>query len=201
MLGLIKAQTGEVKINGKSPDKSSRLIGYMPQSLEYDPQFPVTVMDVVLMGRLGGNWHGFYTKQDRQLAYRALEEVGVSDVADRMFSSISGGQRQRVLLARTIAGDPEILLLDEPTANIDLSIQNKLHSILAELNNRMTIIMVTHDFGFVSSMVENVFCVNRKVVRHPTAQITPESLRRLYGEDMRVVLHDELFRNGRSSDA
>jgi len=198
-MGILKPSQGKIKVFGRNPLEILEQIGYMPQALQFDPKFPISVMDVVLMGRLKRNSIGFYSKWDKQIALEAIEEVGISDLSNSSFSSLSGGQRQRVLLARTLACQPKILLLDEPTANIDLTIQQKLHRILAKLNERMTIVMVTHDFGFVTGTVNNVLCVNRRVVRHPTAEITPDSIQKLFKEDMRIVLHNEFYKNGNST--
>jgi zinc transport system ATP-binding protein len=194
MLGLFKPTSGEVRIYGKPPERSLNLIGYMPQYPLYDPQFPVSVMDVALMGRLGHHGKGFYTKTDREAVMYALEEVDMAAFYKHRFSSLSGGQRQRVFLSRALVGGPEILLLDEPTANVDLEIENRLYEILKELNKRMTIIMVTHDLGFVSRIVHRVICVKKKVVIHPTSEISGELIQEIYGHDIHMVRHDHVSR-------
>lgn len=165
-------------------------MGYMPQHGHHDPQFPVTVMDVVLMGRLGNRWGGRYARTDKEAARVALAEVGLGEVSTRLFQSLSGGQRQRVLIARALACEPDLLLLDEPMANVDVLVENRLVQILQELNRRMTILMVSHDLGFVADIVKSVVCVNRCVVVHPTSEITGEVIRDLYGGDIRLVRHD-----------
>jgi zinc transport system ATP-binding protein len=200
MMGLIEPDSGEVKVLGKKPEASRRKIGYMPQSMDFDRQFPVTVMDVVLMGRLGSRFGGPYSKEDKQAAMGAMEEIGIDSLAKRPFSKLSGGQRQRVLIARTLACNPEILLLDEPTANVDPDTEGMMHEFLHEMHKRMTILLVSHDLGFVSKAVKSVICVNKRVVRHPTAEITPEAIRDLYNDEMRIVRHDQHFQNGKNSN-
>jgi len=109
---------------------------------------------------------------------------------DRSFSELSGGQRQRVLIARALATCPDLLLLDEPTANVDAAVETELFEILNRLNERMTIALVTHDLAFVSSYVKRVACVNRRVAVHHTSEITGETIHETYGSDVRMVRHD-----------
>ena len=190
ILGLLKPATGTVLVLGRPPARTREQVGYMPQYQRFDLQFPVTVMDVVLMGMIKRGVIGPYSKTDRECALKALEEVGMSGYGKRSFSALSGGQRQRVLLARALAGEPNILLLDEPTANVDMEAETRLLGILETLNSRMTILLVTHDLGFVSAASGTCICVNRRVFLHPTAEVSGETLRKLYGHDIRVVRHD-----------
>jgi len=192
ILGLLSPWRGSVRIFGDSPVASRKRIGYMPQYPRLDPDFPVTVMDVVLMGRLGrGPRAGFYRRPDREAAERALEEVRCGHHRDRPFSALSSGLRQRVLIARALVSDPELLLLDEPTSFLDPSVQEDLHDLLHRLNERLTLIVVSHDVGFVSKYVQRVVCVNRKVNLHPTTELSGDVLSALYGETGgRVVDHD-----------
>ena len=190
VLGLVQPEAGEVRVFGGSPERARLRVGYMPQRVQHDPQFPVTVTDVVLMGRLGRRLGGPYSKADREAAQVALEEVALAELAKRPFSALSGGQQQRVLIARALACEPDLLLLDEPTANIDALVETKLFEILQALNARMTILMASHDLGFVSSLADSVICVNRRVIIHPTSEITGEIIRDIYGGDLRLVRHD-----------
>lgn len=190
ILGLIPPTSGLIRVFGDSPGRVRRRIGYTPQHALYDPQFPVTVLDVVLMGRLGQRWGGRYSKADNHAAMEALEEMGLQDANAQPFHSLSGGQRQRALIARALVSDPDLLLLDEPTSSMDLAVESRLLDILRELNQRMTILMVSHDLGFVSSMVRSVICVNRTVVFHPTSDITGEIIKEVYGGDYRMIRHD-----------
>jgi zinc transport system ATP-binding protein len=164
----------------------------MPQHVQHDTQFPVTVMDIVLMGRLGqGTLMGWPRRADRHAAQAALEQVEMGEFGRQTFASLSGGQRQRVLIARALCCRPDLLLLDEPTSNVDSRVEARLLDLLRELNRRMTIVMVSHDLGFVSSLVNNVVCVNRKVVVHPTSEMTGAAISDIYGGDVRVVRHNE----------
>jgi zinc transport system ATP-binding protein len=190
LLGLLHPDAGEIRILGEKPEKSRFRIGYMPQHVFLDIKFPVTVRDVVLLGRLGNRIGGRYTKKDRDMAELALNEVQLSHLSGTLFSEISGGQRQRVLIARALCIDPEVLLLDEPTANIDPEVEKNLLEILQELNKRMTILMVSHDIGFVSQVVERVICVNRRVVIHPTSEINGTLIKDIYGGDYCMIRHD-----------
>jgi zinc transport system ATP-binding protein len=198
ILGLLKPDKGVIKILGNNPGSMRKSIGYMPQSLQYDQQFPITVMDIVMMGRLGNRWGGPYSKSDRSAALKAMKTLGIENLAKRSLSEISGGQRQRVLIARTLACEPEILLLDEPTANVDADVEKALYDFLQNLDERLTVVMVSHDLAFVMKNVKCVICVNKTVVRHPTSEVTPEAIESLYKGEMRIVRHDKLFKNGES---
>ncbi len=190
MLGLLEPTHGTITVLGTDPVKARRKIGYMPQYLQYDQRFPVSVLDVALMGRLSGHIFGFYNKKDKQITMKALDEMGVASLAKRSFGALSGGQRQRVLIARALACEPELLLLDEPTANVDPAVENQLLEILHDLAAKITVITVTHDLGFVSQMVDRVICVNRIVKIHPTSEITGEIIQDMYGGDLKMVRHD-----------
>ena len=120
----------------------------------------------------------------------ALEEVDLTDLGSRPFADLSGGQRQRVLIARALAAKPELLLLDEPTANVDRTAEAKLYELLRKLNQRLTILMASHDVGFVTKFVKQCLCVNRNVILHPTAKLDGGIIADLYGSEMAVVRHD-----------
>jgi len=191
IMGLLKPARGTIRVFGHPPDRARPRIGYMPQHVRLDPQFPVNVGDVVLMGRLGGpHRFGPYSRADKKAAEKALSNVEMADLRNRPFGELSGGQRQRVLIARALVSDPDLLLLDEPTANVDTVIETELYDLLQRLNQHVTIILVTHDLGFVSRYVKSVACVNRQVVVHPTSEITGEMINEIYGCDVRMVRHD-----------
>ncbi|HPF71836.1 MAG TPA: ATP-binding cassette domain-containing protein [Candidatus Krumholzibacteria bacterium] len=190
-LGLLKPDRGEVAVFGQPAGRARRRVGYVPQHPRLDPMFPVSALDVALMGRLGrtpgpGPWRA----ADREAALAALAEVGLADLAPRHFAALSGGQKQRVLIARALAGGPDLLLLDEPTAGLDAHVEEGFYRLLQDLNRRLTIVMVSHDLGFVSAFVKSVVCVGRDVVVHPTSAVTGQVIADLYGSDVRLVRHD-----------
>lgn len=196
IIGLLRPATGTISIYGRPPEDAHQLIGYVPQYAQYDRQFPISVREVVCMGRLGNSWTGRYSKEDRAKTLEALAEVGLADLAGRSFADLSGGQRQRVLIARALASGGEILILDEPTANIDREAESHFFDLLRQLNQRMTILMVTHDVGFASSFFSRIACVNREVIIHPTSELTGRLIRDMYGGDLQMIRHDHSCSDG-----
>jgi zinc transport system ATP-binding protein len=190
IIGLLTPDRGEIRIFGRKPEEARRLIGYVPQYAVYDRQFPISVLEVVCMGRLGNSLTNRYTREDWDHSLAALREVGLERFAAHSFSGLSGGQRQRALIARALASEGEILILDEPTANIDQESEKHLFDILGELNERMTILMVTHDVGFASKFFKRIVCVNRQVVIHPTSELSGRLIKELYGGDFNIIRHD-----------
>ena len=189
--GLLKPTTGQVRIFGLPPEKARPRIGYMPQHAMMDPRFPVRVLDVVMMGRLSPRptlWT--YSRADHRAAAGALSQVGLEDLGGRPFSDLSGGQRQRVLLARALVTEPELLLLDEPASSLDQKVEMDFFDLLRELNRRLTIVLVSHDLGFVSGFVRTVICVHQQVNVHPTAELDGSMISDLYDGEVRMVRHD-----------
>ena len=182
ILGLLKPNSGTIKVY------SNTRSGYVPQYTLFDIKFPVTVFDVVLAGRINSA-PGFYKKEDKLAAEKALSEMKLTGLEKRPFSELSGGQRQRALIARAIACDPDILIMDEPTANVDASIGSYLSDYIINLERKFTIMLVTHDMGFVNNLVGRVFCINGDFQEHPlenadTAGCAPHL------KGMQVVRHD-----------
>lgn len=191
LLGLLTPDTGTVRVFGTTPSRALGHMAYVPQRPQFDSGFPVTVMDVVLMGRLTPTRHvGRYRREDRTAARDALQEVDADDLAGRPFSGLSGGQQQRVLIARALASQPDMLLLDEPTSHLDPRTESELHNLLHELNERMTVMLVSHDVGFVCGAVHSVICVNCTVTAHTTCELTSEVMSNLYGRHVRMIDHD-----------
>ncbi|MDF1825785.1 MAG: ABC transporter ATP-binding protein [Verrucomicrobiales bacterium] len=193
MLGLLEPNRGTLSLFGKTPEEARCQVGYVPQAVRFDPLFPITAIDIVLMGRLDRHRFGFFSKECREAALVALEEVGLADLSQRPFSDLSGGQRQRVLIARALACEPELLLLDEPTANIDLSVEEQFIETLAQLKGKMTILMVTHDLDLISEIGDSVLCVNHRVHRH-SLPLSGETIREIYS-GVRRVEHDRRARH------
>ena len=146
ILGLLTPRYGRVRLFGQAPVLTRRLVGYVPQSLHYDAHFPASVEDVVLMGRVERHLFGPYRRADRTAAASALEQVGLGGYGRRPFRALSGGERQRVLMARALASEPQLLLLDEPGANLDPGSSRQVYELLRELNRRVTILLVSHEF-------------------------------------------------------
>lgn len=192
ILGLLRPKQGRVTVFGKPPAEIRERIGYMPQHVTLDDKFPFTVLDVALMGRLGcDRGVGRYSRQDREVASSALSQVGLADLGRRPIRELSGGQLRRLLIARALTAEPELLILDEPTANLDRGVERDLFDILHQLNQKLTVILVSHDPAFVSDFVEEVVCVNRQVSIHPTSALEGELVDELYGRQVRLVRHDQ----------
>ena len=190
ILGLLEPFAGRVRVLVHPPRQARRRVGYVPQYPSFGRDFPITVEEVALMGRLGcGPLFGPYRPADRVAARRALAEVEADALRARPIGTLSGGQMQRVLLARALAGQPELLLLDEPTANIDHRVEGEVFELLARLQTRMTILVVSHDIAFISRYVHRVACLNRTLVCHATARIDATTIDRLYGEGVRHIAH------------
>jgi len=193
ILGLLKPTSGSLEIFGRPPENARQQIGYMPQHAQLDPHFPISVLDVVLMGQLdlcGKGLFGSFPKQAATIAKEVLDEVGLAGYAQKSFNELSGGQRQRVLIARALCSEPELLLLDEPTSNIDPRSEENLYATLTKLNRKMTILLVSHDLGFVSHIVKSVICVNRQVIIHPTSKVNGTVIKEIYGGDFNLIRHD-----------
>jgi zinc transport system ATP-binding protein len=126
---------------------------------------------------------------DKTIALDSLRKLEMQDMKDRPFMALSGGQRQRVLIARALACEPEMLFLDEPTANVDMVVETELFELLHEMSKTITVVVVSHDLGFVSHYVQSVVCVNRRVMVHPTTSVTGEVIRDLYRSDVCMVRH------------
>jgi zinc transport system ATP-binding protein len=181
ILGLLKPDKGIIRVLGQSTQKASACIGYVPQDVHINRSFPITAMDVVLMGKLEPKkrW-ARKTASNRQEALAALERLEMAAHAEKKIGELSGGQCQRVFIARALVTQPQLLLLDEPTASIDTKGQANFFEMLKDLNRDVTVVVVSHDLLAVSRYVKSVACVNRSMHYHSQAEITGEMLETMY---------------------
>lgn len=197
ILGLVRPIQGEVRVFGAPPwelDGGRSRIGYVPQIPESDPRFPIHVDEVVMMGRYGriglGRRPG---PADVEAVRRALALVGIEDLADRQIGQLSGGQRQRVFVARALAAEPELLLLDEPTTGIDVATTEGLYQLLHKLHRslNLTMLLVSHDVGVVSQYVDQVACLSGRLVAHgrPGEVLGKGTLECMYGPETMFFGH------------
>jgi zinc transport system ATP-binding protein len=188
ILGLIKVDQGRIIIFGNKPGNPQNPIGYLPQHVSFDPDFPINVFETVLSGR----YHGLmknYSDDDREMVIKALEEVGMENMQDRQISRLSGGQIQRVFIARAIVRGPKLLLLDEPMASIDPEMQNSFYNLLSKLRERMAVVLVSHDVGAVSSHVDNIACLNQRLYYHGPVEDSAEGLEEVYKCPIDLISH------------
>lgn len=159
ILGLNKLTSGTIDILNKKINQ----IGYVPQFSKFDHNFPINVLDVVLSGTLMGKRKFLhkYSKDDVNYAIKILDELEMKDFANRQIGALSGGQLQRILIARALASRPNILILDEPTASLDVNSKIQIYSLLKYLNKNKTIIMVSHDLELISSYVDTIAYINQ----------------------------------------
>ncbi len=193
LLGLLKPQSGSVTLFGDTPSKSVHRVGYVPQDAHMHRFFPLTVLELTLMGRLGpGHFFRRYTARDVSAAEAALDRMEMLPYKKARLDELSGGQRQRVFIARALASEPDALFLDEPAAGVDSAGQTDLYSHLKELNDRITILVVTHDLLVLSTYVKSVVCVNRSVIHHPSPEVTEDMLRLGYSCPVELLGHGHL---------
>jgi zinc transport system ATP-binding protein len=182
VLGLLSPDTGEIEVFGRPAGGSPGLTGYMPQHTHYNLDFPIRVLDVALQGLVHASRRGWrFSSQEKARAREVLDMVGMADHADASLKELSGGQRQRVFIARALACRPRLLLLDEPTANVDPHGRYCLFELLARLSPEVTIVVVSHDLSIVSSQLTSTACVNHQVLYNPQPEITREQSELMYG--------------------
>lgn len=200
VLGLLRPSSGYIRVFGKGPVSlygRQGIFGYLPQHQDIDTAFPATVLDIVLMGRYSRTgifrWPG---RRDREIAVKSLETMGIADLSEKLYSSLSGGQQQRVSIARALAGEPRILVLDEPSTGIDVVGQEDFYHLLKGLQKRMglTILMVSHDIGAVTTYVDEISCLNINLYYHgnPLGALESKVMTSLYGKNVDVLMHTDV---------
>ena len=191
ILGLVSPQKGQISVFGKTPLKSRKNIGYVPQFIHFNREFPASVFDVVSFAMIGNFPTFSKTKKQQQndAIHKALEQTELTDLKHAQINELSGGQVQRVLLARAIANSPKALILDEPTANIDMHIEKNVFDLLKVLAEKMAIIVVSHDVGFISDYVSRVACLNNKLHWHTPQSVDGNVIQSLYDQPVNMVQH------------
>ncbi len=190
ILGFLKPDRGTIAVLGKQPEQILSKFGYVPQFLNIDNDFPISVIDVVTGGLIrSSSFFPWSRKELKETARKSLENMDILDLEDAVFGKLSGGQKQRVLMARAVVSRPEILVLDEPTTSVDSRIEKDIYELLKTLNRKMTIILVTHDLGFVSKYINRILCVNKSVGVHSPETIDDKVIRDTYNSPMNVVFH------------
>ena len=202
ILGAVDVYGGEVTVEGASTSRKRPKVGYVPQLETIDWNFPVTVREAVMMGRTMENApFPWFNKREKNLALEMLERLGIADLADRHIRDLSGGQQQRVFLARALVSSPRLLLMDEPTAGVDIKTRDDVMHLLHELNHHgVTIVMTTHEINAVAAHLPWVVCINgRLVAEGPPSQVfTPATFKMTYGAAMPVIHYEGMTLVGES---
>jgi zinc transport system ATP-binding protein len=198
ILGLIAPTRGEILVFGADPRQArsqGHLTGYLPQRPLSNPNFPVSVLDVVLMGRYGRIGLGRRpTNEDRDVAMTHLARLGIPHLAHRPIGAISGGEQQRVFIARALAVNPRLVILDEPTISLDACSQDEVYDLVKRLKDelQLTVIMVSHDIGVVASHVDDIICLNRRVHVHAPPPIGRLALENTFGCAVEYLFHGDI---------
>lgn len=188
ILGVIRPDRGEVIVYDKDPEHARQFIGYLPQNVSFDHDFPINVYNTVLSGRYHGMFKG-YNAEDKIAVEKALKDMNMLGLKDRQLGKLSGGQLQRVFIARALVREPKLLLMDEPMASIDPEMQNSFYNLLTNLKDKMTIVLVSHDVGMVSSNVDKIACLSRKLYYHGPVEDSADGLEEIYKCPIELITH------------
>ncbi len=185
LVGLLPVQSGTILIHGRPLGHHRDCVAYVPQRDEVDWGFPLTVRDVVVMGRYGRRgWLRGPTKTDRKAVDESLELMGIMELAERPIGELSGGQQQRVFVARALAQNPHILLMDEPFTGVDAASRESILRVLDQMHRQeVTVLISTHDLNLASSRFEHVLVLNKRVIAYgsPAEVFTPQTLHAAFG--------------------
>ena len=182
ILGLFTPSSGQIGLFGCEPKYNRHRIGYLPQHVDTKDDVPVTVLEIVLMGLVRSRKLGwFYSQKDRELAYRALDQVEMKEYENYNIAHLSGGQKQRVYIARALASNPDLIILDEPTSNIDPQGKFCFYEFLTSLSSSVTILVVSHDLSITSAGIDALGCLNKRLAYNPEPKLTQEMFELLYG--------------------
>lgn len=182
LLGILKPSSGTI-------ENAATRASYVPQRLDFDTSFPVTVRDVVLMSHLSKlSLFGTYPKIAHEKCQEAMETLGIASLANQAFGSLSGGQAQKTLIARGLASDPDLLILDEPTANIDPETSKEIIDLIASLKQKKTILMVSHHPESIIGHVDHVFCIQNELTVLDPQEVCKHFA---YGTYHTPLLHDK----------
>lgn len=191
ILGLVPLTSGTIQIYGENLKENKFKVGYVPQFSGLDKKFPITVFEVVLTGMLKKGLSPLFkfTQKDKSDVCALLEKVGILNLSNRQIGELSGGEFQKMLIARALAMNSKLLLLDEPTASVDASSRDQIYKLLEELNKHMTIILVTHDLLAISSQVRKLACLNGHMIYHGEPELSENIVSNLYGCPVDLIAH------------
>lgn len=191
ILGLIKPLSGTV-VSANEGEQANGFVGYLPQISQIDRRFPITVRDVVLSGFMSKKSHFYgYDRHEKELAMDLLAQMGIAHLEHKTVGELSGGQLQRVFVSRAIISSPRLLILDEPNTYVDNKFESDLYELLRKLNQRMAIIIVSHDVGTISALVKTIACVNTFLHYHESNIITAEQLAS-YNCPIQLITHGDV---------
>jgi ABC-type Mn2+/Zn2+ transport system ATPase subunit len=191
MVGLLPLRSGRILVHGKPLQNNLDLVAYVPQREDVDWRFPITVFDVVMMGRFGKlGWQKRPTRTDRDIVWQCIEQMGIRPLAQASISELSGGQQQRVFLARALAQEPKVFLMDEPFTGVDSSTQESTLTLIENLHQKnITVLVSTHDLKMASTRFERVLLINRRMIAYGVGDqvFTPANLQAAFGDKTLIV--------------